>query len=145
MKKTQGFTLIEVMIVLVVVAILAAIAVPSYQDSIRKTRRGDAKEALTRIAAAQERYFFTNNGYGNFEDLGLSNDPDDLAIESQERYYDVALVGGFDCAGSPCFRVTATAKGAQASDTQCNQLSIDHIGRKTASKYGGGDSSDTCW
>jgi prepilin-type N-terminal cleavage/methylation domain-containing protein len=45
MKNQNGFTLIEVMIVVVIVAILAAIAIPSYQDSIRKTRRADAKEA----------------------------------------------------------------------------------------------------
>jgi len=84
MKKQKAFTLIEVMIVVVIVAILAAIAVPSYQDSIRKTRRADAKEALMRIAALQERYFFTNNKYGTASDLGVGS-------TSQEGYYTISI------------------------------------------------------
>lgn len=150
MKKTQGFTLIEVMIVVVIVAILAAVAIPSYQDSVRKTRRADAKEALTRIAALQERYFFTNNRYGTFAQLGIGN-------TSQEGYYTVAMVTpvasldssptmcGTTAVPYACFLITATATGAQASDAACNQLSIDHVGRKTATKSGGADNSVECW
>jgi type IV pilus assembly protein PilE len=144
MKNQKGFTLIEVMIVVVIVAILAAIAVPSYQDSIRKTRRADAKEALTRIAALQERFFFTNNRYGTADDLGIS-------AASQEGHYIIDLTAPVASAAcgpvdaTRCFKVTATTQGAQASDTECQIFSINHIGQKTANKVGGADNTDVCW
>lgn len=136
MKRTQGFTLIEVMIVVVIVAILAAVAIPSYQDSVRKTRRADAKEALTRIAALQERFFFTNNRYGTFEDLGLSSTTGlNVQIDSQEGFYDIRLA---NCGGTNCFQLQATPKGAQSQDSTCALFSLNHVGQKTAT-------SDKCW
>lgn len=151
MRNEKGFTLIEVMIVVVIVAILATVAIPSYQDSVRKTRRADAKEALTRIAALQERYFFTNNSYGTLTQLGVGS-------ASQEGYYTIAMVtpaqslssspiwcGPSEAARFACYSLTATATGAQSKDTDCNQLSINHTGRKGATKSGGGDSTAVCW
>ena len=63
LKRQRGFTLIELMITVAVIAILAAIAYPSYQDSIRKSRRTDAKNALTQAAANMERYYTEKNTY----------------------------------------------------------------------------------
>lgn len=137
MKKQKGFTLIEVMIVVVIVAILAAVAIPSYQDSVRKTRRADAKEALTRIAALQERFFFTNNRYGDLKDLGLTaTDGYNVQIDSQEGYYQIRVI---DC-GTTCFQLQATPKasGPQAQDTGCAQFTLNHVGQKTAT-------ADKCW
>lgn len=147
MKKAQGFTLIEVLVVVVIVAILAAVAIPSYQESLRKTRRADAKEALTRIAAAQERFFFTNNRYGTSADLGVSE-------SSAEGYYTVKIytASGDDelsqCGVPPCFKVVATPKatGPQKSDAKCSVFTLSHIGQK---KSFGSDNktvtTDTCW
>ncbi len=145
MKNQKGFTLIEVMIVVVIVAILAAVAVPSYQDSIRKTRRADAKEALTRIAALQERFFFTNNKYGTASDLGVGS-------TSQEGYYTISIytTPGADpgCGVDPCFRAVANppAGGAQAADTKCGVFSINHIGQKVAKAADNTTvTTDDCW
>ena len=63
LKRQRGFTLIEVMITVAIVAILAAIAFPSYQDSMRKSRRADSKNALTQAVANMERFYAQNNGY----------------------------------------------------------------------------------
>ena len=63
LKRQRGFTLIELMITVAVIAILAAIAFPSYQDSLRKSRRTDAKNALTQAMANMERYYTENNTY----------------------------------------------------------------------------------
>ena len=63
LKRQRGFTLIELMITVAVIAILAAIAYPSYQDSIRKSRRTDGKNALTQAVANMERYYTEKNTY----------------------------------------------------------------------------------
>jgi prepilin-type N-terminal cleavage/methylation domain-containing protein len=63
MKKQLGFTMIELMIVLVVISILAAFAFPSYRDSVRKSNRAQAKTALMRLMQQQEQYFTQNNSY----------------------------------------------------------------------------------
>lgn len=151
MNNAKGFTLIELMIVVVIVAILAAVAIPSYQNSIQKTRRSDAKEALTRIAAMQERYFFTNNSYGKLTDLGLGG----ALVKSQEGFYDITLVGEnvTDCdggtSGRPCFVLQADAKGAQANDTTCGSFFINQTGQRWARESGSaaGDphTTDECW
>lgn len=149
MKNQKGFTLIELMIVVVIVAILAAVAIPSYQNSIQKTRRGDAKEALTRIAAAQERYFFTNNNYtSDLTKLGMTTS------KSIEGYYDILAITTPDpknplCPAAPCFVIQATpvVSGSQANDTQCGQFAITSTGRKRAHKKGDAtiDTTSECW
>ena len=63
MLNTKGFTLVELMIAVAIVGILASIAYPSYQDSVRKSRRADAKGALLGFANAMERHFTENNSY----------------------------------------------------------------------------------
>lgn len=65
MKKAAGFTLMELMIVVAIVGILAAIAYPSYMDSVRKSRRADAKAALSNAVQALERYYTEKNTYLN--------------------------------------------------------------------------------
>lgn len=161
MNKAKGFTLIELMVVVVIVAILAAVAIPSYQSSIQKTRRADAKETLTRIAAAQERFFFTNNSYtSDLTKLGLN-----AAGDSTEGYYTVSLITPankatisgaeskvFCTTGStnhPCFTITATPKvgGPQSKDAECKTFQIIHTGSKTAKGGADGnvDNTEKCW
>ena len=141
MKKEKGFTLIELMIVVVIVAILAAVAIPSYQNSIQKTRRAEAKEALTRIAAAQERYFFTNNGYviadADLSDLNAST-------TSPDGHYTIGVATGA-CGDSSCYVLTATAKGSQVKDTACGTFTINHVGTQTAKKSDGTVNTAECW
>lgn len=152
MKKTKGFTLIEVMIVVVIVAILAAVAIPSYQDSVRKTRRADAKEALTRVAALQERFFFTNNKYGTLKELGLV--PNDATpLYSNDGMYSIVLAGSLTCGTTPntyhCFTLQANpvATSSQSADTTCGRFELHHTGKKVASKKGDTSTITTsdCW
>lgn len=147
-KLSQGFSLVELMIVLVIVAILAGVAYPSYQESVRKTRRADAKEALTRAASMQERHFFTNNQYTtSTADIG--------GAESTEGYYSVTVLGNSVSCDSngvtyPCFTMVATAMGPQAKDKACGQFSVDHTGRKRSfdtsqSPVTDNTSAGVCW
>ncbi|MDH5594147.1 MAG: type IV pilin protein [Gammaproteobacteria bacterium] len=145
MKKNRinGFTLIELMIVVVIIGILAAIAFPSYRDSVRKTNRSDAKVALTRAAQMQERRFTEQGSYSNsIADVGGNTSP--------EGWYTMSLTDVSGTAGCTttnssgttlylCYTVTATATGGQADDATCATLSLDHTGAKTST--GGGD----CW
>jgi len=62
-KKQQGFTLMELMIVVAIIGILTAIAYPNYQESVNSSRRSDAQGALTGFAGAMERHFTANNSY----------------------------------------------------------------------------------
>ena len=145
-KKNKGFTLIELMIVVAVVAILAAVAYPSYQDSVQKTRRADAKAALERAAGLQERFFTENNSYAFPADIGKVG-----GASSTEGYYTITLantdLAGTSCVSggyAPCFLFTATATGVQTKDTDCDKFTLDEKGVRAA-KTKGGAVNAACW
>ena len=73
LKKHSGFSLLELLVVLVIVGILASVAYPSYVDSVRKANRSEAIAELQNILAAQERYFLANRTYA--KDLTLLGYP----------------------------------------------------------------------
>jgi type IV pilus assembly protein PilE len=138
MINKAGFTLIELMIAVAIIGIIAAFAIPSYLDTVRKTQRSDAKIALSEAAARQEQFFAENNSYaanGDLDNLVTNSDGE----SSPEGHYKLA-VDNSACSGPPymCFSMTATAVGSQAKDTDCATFTIDHIGRKTAT-------SGNCW
>lgn len=147
--RPSGFTLVEMLIAMVVVAILAAIAVPTYNDSVRKSRRGDAIAALTALQQAQERWRGNNSTYTtSFEELGLSD-------SSPSDYYTLSLAapGEAENALATGYIATATAKSGttQAGDTQCGKMSLRLQGGNLA--YAGAGTSGTlsyaethpCW
>ena len=100
LRGEHGFTLIELMITLAVVAILAAIAYPSYQDSVRKSRRADAKSVVLNAAQWMERFYTANNRYDQDRGgtavalpAGLTQAP----VEGGTKYYNISLT---DCTGA---------------------------------------------
>jgi len=134
--RRQGFTLIELMIVVAVVALLAAVALPSYQSYIRKSRRADAFIALSNVQMAQERWRASHLTYGTLTDLGMTASP----LLSERGFYTIELTDA-NGSGSPSgtgFRVSATARnpGAQASDGACSPLSVTVSGALSPSYYG---------
>jgi len=121
-RKSKGMTLIELMIVIVVVAILASIAYPAYQDTIRKSRRADAKSALMDAVARMERHYTQFGRYsGTLANSGI-------IATSPEGYYQIAPVGTI----AQTFTLSATPQGDQVND-QCATLSIDETQNKTNS------------
>lgn len=125
---SRGVTLIELMIVIVVVAILASIAVPSYRQYVLRSHRTEAKTALMNVAAAQEKFYLQNNTY---TDELTDAPPDGLGIPAttEHGYYTIAIAAGAD---ETEFSATATATGGQAQDTHCATFTIDQAGAKSA-------------
>ncbi len=133
-----GFTLTELMIVVAIVGILAAIGYPQYQSYVREARRTDAHTALLMTANAEEKYYAANNTYtSSFEDLfpGESRiQGGGATLESEEGYYSLSI----PTANATTFTITATAVAgtSQANDSGCTAISINAANQKTPA---------TCW
>jgi type IV pilus assembly protein PilE len=140
----KGFTLIELMIVVAIVGILAAIAYPSYQEYSLRAGRADGKAKLMEIIQAQERFYSQNQRYTATLDgggLGYAADP----VISDEGRYSIAAAACGNGAGqviANCVTLTATPRGAQAGDTQCANLTLDSRGERGRS---GNGNLDSCW
>lgn len=140
-NRMTGVTLIELMIVIVVVAILASIAVPSYRSYVLRSHRVEAKTALLNLAAAQEKFYLVNNTYATNAQLTTAP-PNGLGLSatSERGWYTIAITGG----DATSFSATATATGTQTADGDCATFTINQLGQKTATKSGGG-ASTVCW
>ena len=108
-RASRGFTLVELLVAVVVIAILAAVAVPAYRDQIRKGRRAEAHEALMQVQTAQERWRSNNVSYAaTVAALGQS------AVSASGNY--AIGVSGATATG---YTATATAQAKQAGDSAC--------------------------
>jgi type IV pilus assembly protein PilE len=123
-SSQQGFTLIELMVTLVIVAILASIAVPSYRQHVIRANRAAAKEAMMDIANRQQQYLLAHRGYADkaaFEATGYT-----LPAEVSRHYtWTMGPIPGLE--SRPSFEITFTPIGSQASDVE---LSLDSQGKK---------------
>ena len=142
MKRLRGFTLIELMIVVVVVAILAALAIPAWQRYVYRSRRPDGQELLIRIAQAEERYYTNYNSYAaKLSSLGYPSDP----ATSEHKYYTATVTLPAGSSAGTAFIATATPINAQANDA-CGNLTIDNTGSKqpdsTKTAY---NTNGPCW
>lgn len=147
--KSIGFTLIELMVAIAILAVIASVALPSYVANIERTRRSDALSALTQAAALQERQFFSTNSYSN--DIGLLMTGVTAAtLTTPDGFYTLAAAstdatcGGAGTAGT-CFVLTATAAGTQADDTDCNVFTLTSAGVQSVVDDANADSTAECW
>ena len=132
-RRADGFTLIELMIVVVIVGILAAIAYPAYQQHVREGKRADAHAALLRIATLEEKFFSNNNTYTTVATvLGYAANP---AI-SNDRYWAVSITSV-----NPTTSFTLTAQpNAPHVDPNCTTITLNSAGLR-----GGGPGPASCW
>jgi type IV pilus assembly protein PilE len=132
--RSLGFSLLELMIVCVVVAILAAIAYPSYQSSVQKSRRAEAKTALLGVASQMERWSTEKSTYATAT-LGTSGV---FANHSENSYYNLSLTN----LTATTYTIQAAPTGAQTGDP-CGTFTYNEQGIKTVS--GGTWTSAQCW
>ena len=144
-NSMQGVTLVELMVVVVIVAVLMSVAIPSYRQYTMRANRAEGQSFLLQAAANQERFFLTRNQYtDNLTDAP----PDGLGMEesSPSGHYNFTLNIQN---GGTAFTAVATAAGGQADDTDCDVLAINERGQR----YGGpgpafddgSNDLDKCW
>lgn len=147
-KKAAGFTLIELMIALVIVAILAAVAYPAYQSHVRKSRRADAMSTLTETVQALERCYTEFNAYNDTNCPVVDAGPT-VDLNSNNGFYDLSsLDGGGNetlAANSFTLRATPTNRYDQDKDTQCAEFTVAQTGARAAEDDSGNDTTDLCW
>lgn len=145
----HGFTLTEVVIVVGVVGVLASVAYPFFQDSVRKSRRSDAMAALTRLQQIQERFRGSNPAYAS----AMASMPEASATSPEKHYtltVDPLPVGK---SATTYYEISATAKSAspQFADTKCRKLTMrmDGGNPRTTSFNAAGTEDTTnanrCW
>ncbi len=146
-NEQTGFTLIELMITVIIIAILAAIAYPSYQKWVVASRRSDGQSALLQAAAAEEKFFSQCNYYAqNFGSpstwaCGTTPATGFLSVSgaTPSGYYTLTIVTA--STGTATYKINATPTGVQTKDTDCGTLTIDQAGNKSAT----GATPNICW
>lgn len=135
-RADQGFSLIELLIAMTVLAILVAIAVPSYTESVAKGRRADAQSVLMEAAQFMERFYTENLRY-NASLAGVAVAlPTALAAAPREgstKYYDIQI----QAVGTQTFTLRAVPRTNQSTD-RCGTMTLNNLGAKTGS-------ATDCW
>lgn len=129
-QRERGFTLIELIVIMVVIGILAAIAIPNYSEYVQRGYRSSAQAFISDVASRQAQFFLSRRAYAGTVAALSMTPPADIA-----NRYTIAIVAN---AGPPAtFTVTATPSGPQATD-RCGAMTINQTGTK-------GAAATRCW
>jgi type IV pilus assembly protein PilE len=145
MHRQHGVTLIELIVVMIIVGILAAVAIPSYRAYVLRSQRADAKDALLALATAQEKFYLQCNTYAT--DIANAPSCADGELQgtdaSKNGWYDLAI----DAADATSYTVSAVAAAGenQFQDEACRTYRVTDRGIRTAADSGGGDNTAECW
>ena len=146
-KKCTGFTIIELLVTVAIIAIIATIAVPSYLNHMDNTRRKDGQSALLGLAQAMERHYTEKNTYASAADGDPTSDVNgvppvntvfasEAPLDGAQKFYDLRITA----ASSSTFTLRAIPKNGQAGD---GILELNSMGVKRWDKNHDGDTSDT--
>lgn len=131
----KGFTLIELMIAVAIVAILVALAIPSFRDVIRKSRRSDAMNAITNVQLAEERWRVNHSTYGTLSDLGIGTN-------SSDGHYTIAVSGNT----AINYTISATpVTGTDQVNDKCGSFTLANAAGVITKTVGGSEAAARCW
>ncbi|MBF0265709.1 MAG: type IV pilin protein [Gammaproteobacteria bacterium] len=145
MNKQIGFTLLELMIVVAIIGILSAVAIPSYQESVKKSKRAEAQAALTSFAGAMERHMTENDSYKGAASGGADTGSPSIysasvPVEGVTVNYNLTI----DAATASTYTLKATRTGSMSSDN-CGDFTITNTGVKNIENNTGGYTKNDCW
>lgn len=124
LRRARGFTLIELMITVVIIAILASVAYPSYTESVRKSKRASAKARMSEVAGRLQQFYSEGAGAATYTivltDLGYPAG----ALLSEAKGHTVTVAAGAAGIGTS-YLITGTPV---ATDPTCGNLTLDHLG-----------------
>lgn len=140
--RSRGFSLIEMMVVVVMVAVLAAVAYPSYSRHVQKTRRSDATLLLSLTAQRLERCHAECNSYMA---TGCASACPALPLTSTDGYYQIVSADSSIADHAFTLLARPVAGKSQAQDLQCASFSLDHLKQKGAVSSAGTDATAVCW
>lgn len=129
MNKVKGFTLLELMIVVVLVGIVTSYAFVSSSEHIKKSHRAEAKSLMLQVANQEERYYTENNAYGSMTDIG--NASATITTDSGNHQVTVAVAGD-----NMSYTITATPVN---TDSECGNLTLTNTDVRGSSIAG------NCW
>jgi type IV pilus assembly protein PilE len=146
--KSGGFSLIELMVVVAIAAILAAVAFSSYRTSVLKSHRTEAKTALLDLAGREERYYNANNNTYTLTQAGLgygtAGNMTNVSVGSGYYQVSVTNVNAATTTTAATYLITATAVGQQTQDAACATFSVNNLGQQTATGTDPNPNVD-CW
>lgn len=134
----QGFTLIELMVVVVVIAVLVAVGIPGYQAYLARGRHSEAVTTLLNLAQAQERFMLVHGVYAASLEGSMADGEGLDWNDERARHYQVML----NRANEVTYTLTAQPQGTQAANTLCASFTLTHTGQKGITGTG---SVDDCW
>jgi type IV pilus assembly protein PilE len=145
MKKQYGFNLVELMIVVAIVGIIAAIAYPSYTEQVRKSRRADCSGAVTSLGSTMERFFTVSNTYRGAAAGGSDTGAPAVyattcPVDGGTATYNLTI----SAATASTYTVQAAPTGAQTND-KCGTLTLTNTGLKGVASASTGVTWQDCW
>lgn len=137
-KFTKGFTLVELMIVVAIIGVLTAIAVPNYNEYMRKTYRAEAKAVMSDLAQKEERFFTATGGYQLITNTASDNGTTWPNYAGGSSFANRRYTIGVSQTTTADFTITATPV---VSDPECGVLTFTSAGVRSAS----GTLGNACW
>lgn len=135
----RGFSLIELMIVVAVIGVLAAIAYPNYQEYMAKTRRADAQSALSELAQFMERRYTTNGRYGAADCSDVVLPFTQAPRDGGAAFYNIGIV-----CDATTFKLTAVPTGVMTGD-RCGNLTLTQTGARDIEDEDDDTTIEQCW